>query len=117
MDESGASYRISPPHHDARAICDHPPKGRRTMTDLSTPREDAATFPGGAPDQETHYLMHDLSRMQIWATPIACGQTQGAREAMDIFQRNGASLDRTRVGSGRRVAGSVAHGGPWIIKI
>src|SRR3546814_375714 len=92
MDESGASYRISPPHHDARAICDHPPKGRRTMTDLSTPREDAAPFPGGAPDQETHDLMHDLSRMQIWATALACGQTPGAREAMDLCQRTCAYI-------------------------
>src|SRR3546814_12797450 len=99
MDESGASYRISPPHHDARAICDHPPKGRRTMTDLSTPREDAAPFPGGAPDQETHDLMHDLSRMQIWATALACGQTPGAREARSEERSGGkecVSTCRTR---------------------
>src|SRR3546814_14528384 len=62
------------------------------MTDLSTPREDAAPFPGGAPDQETHDLMHDLSRMQIWATALACGQTPGAREAMDLCQRTRAYI-------------------------
>src|SRR3546814_16384724 len=92
MDESGASYRISPPHHDARAICDHPPQGRKTMTDLSTPREDAAPFPGGAPDQETHDLMHDLSRMQISATALACAPTPGARAAMDLCERTSTYL-------------------------
>src|SRR3546814_1649289 len=52
----------------------------------------AAPFPGGAPDQETHDLMHDLSRMQIWATALACGQTPGAREAMDLCQRTRAYI-------------------------
>jgi hypothetical protein len=44
-------------------------------------------FPGGAPDQETHDLMHDLSRMQTWAVALACSRTPGAREAMDLLQR------------------------------
>jgi hypothetical protein len=58
-----------------------------TTPDLSTPRGEVGTFPGGAPDQETADLMHDLSRMQTWATALACRQTPGAREAIDLCQR------------------------------
>lgn len=60
--------------------------------DLSTPRGDAAMFPGGAPDQETADLMHDLSRMQTWAVALACRQTPGAREAIDLCQRTRAYI-------------------------
>ena len=44
-------------------------------------------YAGGAPDQETVDLMHDLSRMQTWATVLCSRQTPGAREALDLLQR------------------------------
>lgn len=50
------------------------------------------TFPGGAPDQETFDLMHDLNRMQTWATALMCRQTPGAREAYDLCQRTRAYI-------------------------
>jgi hypothetical protein len=49
-------------------------------------------FAGGAPDQETVDLMHDLSRMQTWAVALACRQMPGAREAMDLVQRTRAYI-------------------------
>lgn len=45
-----------------------------------------------APDQQTEDLMHDLSRMQTWATVLMTKQTPGAREAYDLCQRTRAFI-------------------------
>lgn len=42
--------------------------------------------PGGAPDFEVAAIMEKLSKMQTWATLLACRQVPGASDAMTLVQ-------------------------------
>lgn len=44
-------------------------------------------FPGGAPDQETHDLMAELSDLQTWTLLMTMRNQPKAREAMDLVQK------------------------------
>lgn len=43
--------------------------------------------PGGAPDQETADLMHELSNLQTWAVLLATKGVPKASDAIDLIQR------------------------------
>lgn len=71
-----------------------------------TAKVEGETFPGGAPDQETHDLMHKLSDLQMWCVLMAQKDSGGTHAARLIQDTRAFIVERLYPGAIRaRAAG------------
>ena len=73
------------PAYDCTGMCE---RGKSPQQFIQTGK----TFPGGAPDQETHDLMAALSDLQTWTVLLATKGVPKAAQAMDLVQQTRAFI-------------------------